>query len=253
MPNSIKQTVFNIYFLSIKRLLSFVCSIVLFAAVGHVQAQAIRVADINAGTSGSSPSRLAVFNSALYFAANGNDGAGTELWKYIEPTLPIELLDFKGTPQYNGNILTWQTTHEVNNKGFQIERLAPQTTRGGEVWDILGFKTANNKSSTYDFTDNTPLSMSYYRLRQIDNDGKETLSKVISVSQKGNSKLITYPNPVSHILTVETENMGDYQILNLLGQQVLSGKAASQIDVSNLLQGSYFLKMGAGQVRFTKL
>lgn len=41
-----------------------------------------RVADINAGAGDSNPSYLAVFNSVLYFRADGNDGAGAELWKY---------------------------------------------------------------------------------------------------------------------------------------------------------------------------
>jgi ELWxxDGT repeat protein len=41
-----------------------------------------RVADINAGSGDSSPSHLSVFNGQLYFQANGNDGAGAELWKY---------------------------------------------------------------------------------------------------------------------------------------------------------------------------
>jgi ELWxxDGT repeat protein len=41
-----------------------------------------RVADINAGAGDSTPSYLAVFNGILYFRADGNDGAGGELWKY---------------------------------------------------------------------------------------------------------------------------------------------------------------------------
>ncbi len=42
----------------------------------------VLVADINSGAGDSAPSFLSVFNGALYFSANGNDGAGTELWKY---------------------------------------------------------------------------------------------------------------------------------------------------------------------------
>ena len=41
-----------------------------------------RVADINAGAGDGSPSYLAVFNNVLFFRADGNDGAGGELWKY---------------------------------------------------------------------------------------------------------------------------------------------------------------------------
>lgn len=41
-----------------------------------------RVADINPGAGDSNPSYLTVFNGILYFKADGNDGAGAELWKY---------------------------------------------------------------------------------------------------------------------------------------------------------------------------
>ena len=101
----------------------------------------------------------------------------------------------------------------------------------------------------------------YDRLRQIDNDGKETLSKVVSIQSKGNDKLKVYPNPVANTLTIvrkdsfgETEANGDYQIINLLGQTLLTGKTTAQrLDVSALPQGSYVLKVGAEQVRFNKL
>ena len=42
-----------------------------------------RVADIYSGASSSTPSYLTVLNNELYFQADGNDGAGTELWKCV--------------------------------------------------------------------------------------------------------------------------------------------------------------------------
>jgi len=39
-------------------------------------------ADINSGSGSSKPANLQAFGSALYFAADGGDGAGIELWKY---------------------------------------------------------------------------------------------------------------------------------------------------------------------------
>jgi hypothetical protein len=162
--------------------------------------------------------------------------------------LPIELLDFNGVPQYNGNFLTWTTANEVNNKGFDVERLNPTTHQ----WQSIGFVKAQGKAATYDFMDNQPLSVSYYRLRQIDNGGKETVSKVISISTKGKTTLKVYPSVTIHILTIETSETGDYNVFNLLGQQVMSGKAAQQIDVTALAQGAYLLRVGAEQVRFMK-
>jgi hypothetical protein len=193
-------------------------------------------------------------------------GAGTSV------VLPVELLSFSGKyiPPSGGlkganegaNLLTWATASEVNNKGFEVQA-SPDLSKGGE-WQTLGFVAAKGKGSNYEFTDKAPLwgvgGLSYYRLRQIDNDGKETLSKVISIEQKGNGKgLAVYPNPVTNTLNIENTVQGtpfgegvNFQILNLLGQQVLSGKTAAQVDVSALLQGTYFLKAGAEQVKFIK-
>ena len=181
-----------------------------------------------------------------------NGAAGTFILT-VTTALPVELLSFEGKNTERGNLLTWTTANEVNNKGFDIERL------NGSTWENIGFKTANNKASNYQFIDNNPLPTSYYRLRQIDNDGKETLSKTISIQSKGTKgKLAVYPNPVSNLLTVdviarnEATEGSDFQILNLLGQQVFSGKTAAQVDVSALPQGSYVLKVGAEQVKFVK-
>ena len=161
--------------------------------------------------------------------------------------LPVELLDFSGKNTEGGNLLTWTTANEQTNKGFQVERL---NSLGN--WDVLGFKTANTKASTYEFTDNAPLSTSYYRLRQIDNDGKETLSKVISINTKGSSKLKAYPSVTTGILTIETTEIAEYQIFNLLGQQVMNGKTGQRLDVSALPQGTYILKVGQEQAKFIK-
>jgi Secretion system C-terminal sorting domain len=161
--------------------------------------------------------------------------------------LPIELIEFKGTPSVSGNVLTWTTVREVSNRGFQVERLVSDKT-----WMPLSFVKSKGAYGTYQFTDYNPLATSYYRLRQLDNDGKETFSKVVTVAAKGVNKLKVYPNPVGNVLTVETDNKDAFQILNLLGQSVLSGKTAQRIDVSALPQGAYFLKVGTEQVKFIK-
>jgi hypothetical protein len=157
-------------------------------------------------------------------------------------------VDFKGTPSVSSNILTWQTASEVSNRGFEVERLVTD-----KVWQTLTFVKSKGAKGTYTFTDNTPLSTSYYRLKQVDNDGKFEYSKVISIAQTSKGKgLSVYPNPVSSHLTIENTEGETFQILNLLGQQVLSGKTTQQIDVSRLPQGTYILKVGAEQVKFIK-
>ena len=115
------------------------------------------------------------------FSPFGVDSAGG----FAAIVLPIELLDFKGkyiSPfggQGAGNLLTWATANEVNNKGFEVERLMLK----GD-WETLGFvapQPPKGENRAYTFLDTRvtpPLGVGglYYRLRQIDNDGKETLS-----------------------------------------------------------------------------
>ncbi|MBL7814131.1 MAG: T9SS type A sorting domain-containing protein [Saprospiraceae bacterium] len=177
-------------------------------------------------------------------------------------TIPVGLLSFTAAKNDNttANILTWATASEVNNKGFEVEK-----SSDGLRFEKMGFVAGNNKASTYQFLDNltsarietSPTFLTYYRLRQIDNDGKETLSKVITIEDKGaKGKLAVFPNPVSNLLTVENTEGGNFQIFNLLGQQVLTGKTppsgAGGLDVSALPQGTYILKVGAEQAKFIK-
>jgi beta-glucanase (GH16 family) len=169
--------------------------------------------------------------------------------------MPIELRDFKGTPQYNGNFLTWTTANEVNNKGFQIERLMVD----GE-WLMLGFISAKGKATTYDYVDNQPFTTSYYRLRQIDNDGKETLSKVIAIDRRDAVHRVSVsPNPASNVLTVtfiqditKDDKAITFDVFNVLGQIILRGPLNRPVDVAALPSGTYIVRVGLEQVKFVK-
>jgi Secretion system C-terminal sorting domain len=172
--------------------------------------------------------------------------------------LSVELLNFSGYTEGSSNRLVWATANEINNKGFYIERLMDNGK-----WLILGFVEAKGKAAIYDFVDKNPLSVSYYRLRQIDNDGKETLSKVISLSSKGDKQLKVSPNPSTDVIVVETSSrfqtsttLGSaettFEVFNILGKKVLEGKMNQSVDVSSLSNGSYIVRVGLEQVKFVK-
>ena len=101
--------------------------------------------------------------------------------------------------------------------------------------------------------------MSYYHLRQIDFDGKETVSKTVSLALNNVKGLKIYPTIVSNgFLNIEINTSGAnteggiFSIYNLLGQQVLNGQFKQQIDVSVLPIGTYIFKVGTEQVKFMK-
>jgi Leucine-rich repeat (LRR) protein len=168
--------------------------------------------------------------------------------------LGVELRRFEATKTEQSNLLIWETASEKNNKGFDIERSTDGTT-----FHSIGQVKGNNKPSSYQFVDNQPFATTYYRLRQIDFDGTETYSKIVSVERRDAINRVSikvYPNPVSSLLNVVYTEGSSFQILNLLGQQVLTGKTPPSgvggLDVSALPQGTYILKVGAEQAKFLK-
>jgi fibronectin-binding autotransporter adhesin len=168
--------------------------------------------------------------------------------------LPVELLAFKAQNTEGGNLLTWQTANEINNKGFQIER-----SIDGKTFETIGFVQAKGVNSTYSFIDKRPLSIKYYRLRQMDNDGKETVSKVITVNlqQKGFFVKV-YPNPFrgNLMLDLSTDKKTDVtiELIDILGRHVYQSKAENTegvvsmpLSTEGLANGTYFLKVSDGQ------
>jgi hypothetical protein len=165
--------------------------------------------------------------------------------------MPVELTSFEG--KYTGggaNLLTWTTASERDNKGFDIER-----SIDGKNFEAIGQIKGNNKPSTYQFMDNQPFATSYYRLKQMDFDGKVSYSAIVSVVRQGKGTgLKVYPTLVTNnVLTVDTEGeTRDFSVINLLGQQVLKGTTAAQIDVSVLSKGTYLIKVGTEVAKFVK-
>jgi hypothetical protein len=199
-----------------------------------------------------------------WFANYNNPSTGKMTLAFSSP-LPVELLNFSGYTEGSSNRLVWTTANEVNNNGFQVERLNPKTN----AWESMSFVPTKGKTAMYDFTDKAPFSVSYYRIRQIDNDGKETLSKVISLSNTAKSLLKVYPNPATDVLTVEfTKGIGTndkattFDIINVLGQIILRGPLNQSVDVAALPSGTYIVRVsqlspsldsgGLEQVKFVK-
>ena len=199
--------------------------------------------------------------------ANANDcdlsnfalTGATSNWVPVNTPLPVELLSFKATPQYETVKLDWKATNNSLNKGFQIERLKVQTNE----WEVLDFVAADAKSNAYTYVDNSYLAdrnVNYYRLRQIDFDGTEFFSKVVSVSFNKGKSLKIYPSIVfDGVLNLEMTGKGvdtegsSFAIVNMFGQQMQSGKMTGQaVNVSVLPNGTYIVKVGTEQAKFIK-
>lgn len=156
--------------------------------------------------------------------------------------VPVTLDIFTGKTVQSTNSLMWKTRTEINNQGFDIER-----SSDGVNFDKLGFVKAKGQNSTYEFMDNAPLSISYYRLRQKDIDGVETLSKTITLKQDKTVSIKIYPNPTQDYLKFDGNNeIADVSIFSINGQLIYALKNARRhtpIDVSTLKSGSYMIEI----------
>lgn len=111
--------------------------------------------------------------------------------------LPIELAAF--TAEYlEGKVqLKWSTASETNNDYFIVEK-----SINGEIFDAIAtIQGAGNSNyiRSYNYTDkNINTQANYYRLKQVDIDGKSTYSKVIAVFTDYMGSLSeVYPNPLN--------------------------------------------------------
>jgi uncharacterized delta-60 repeat protein len=95
------------------------------------------------------------------------------------------------------------------------------------------------------FKSNNEANISIARYFNTINVGTQNINNSVN-------SIKVYPNPVSNFLSIKTQNYGTFQVLNLLGQQVLNGTASEHIDVSALQKGVYVLRIGEHQAKFVK-
>jgi hypothetical protein len=154
--------------------------------------------------------------------------------------LPTGLLDFNVLAKINRIDLGWRTSFEQNNRGFEIQRSI------GNASDFIAIDFEDSKGTgfidrTYVVSDNNVKKNTryYYRLKQIDLDGKATYSPVRSVILK-DSKLANItinPNPVADDKLMITMNETRLAVLEA---QVIdnSGRILSQTKFNNVAPGA---------------
>lgn len=108
--------------------------------------------------------------------------------------LPVEWLSFEASAQNGGTQLSWSTATETNNDYFEILR-----SIDGEHYETIGKTEANGTTSfeiRYEFFDDSPVEgINYYKIKQVDNDGKYSFTHVESVNI--DKRFSIYPQPVN--------------------------------------------------------
>jgi hypothetical protein len=170
-----------------------------------------------------------------------------------EQALPVQLSNFVVKNDINKNQLSWKTSSESNNKGFEIQR-SIGTTNNFKTIGFIGTKAKQGNSQTeisYSFEDADIKvgEMHYYRLNQIDFDGKSAFSPVRSIKPGSiESNLNVYPNPSQGSFTVNTGSTSgklNIFVMDNTGRVVnqYMNVSTTNTKISNLKKGFYTLKI----------
>jgi murein DD-endopeptidase MepM/ murein hydrolase activator NlpD len=162
--------------------------------------------------------------------------------------LPIELTDFYGEIVDKTNVLRWDVATQKDVAWMILERLADDSN-WEEIGRVAGELT-NNTPNSYKIMDAAPLNLSYYRLRILDINGAEQLSKIIHIlrNKEAFASINIAPNPSASfiIITLDELKNADYTIYSSDGQTILTGiieYGTAVIDLQELQEGIYFLKI----------
>ena len=176
--------------------------------------------------------------------------------------LPVSLTGFDAKRIGADALVTWQTASEQNNKGYNV-----QVSNDGKSYRTIGFVGSETPNSTapkaYTFTDTekNKVGARYYRLEQLDTDGKSTFFAPRLVTFEGkatetSTSIVAYPNPLSnellHLsLNSSVSGVGTVRVLDMTGRQVAQRQLNIAIgsndvtveDMSQLKSGLYILNV----------
>jgi photosystem II stability/assembly factor-like uncharacterized protein len=210
-------------------------------------------------------------NVALYkvrFTENGTgfiSGSQGMILRNTDYTTPVELTSFTANNSGNDVDLNWNTATETNNSGFDVERKSGKSD-WQKITFISGYGTSSGKNSYSYIDNNLNAGLYYYRLKQIDFDGKFTYSQSVEVkvqSPENFSLEQNYPNPFNPTTTilysVPKESNVNITVFNSLGQKVTAlvdglqqaGNHQVVFNGSDLASGLYFVRMQAGNYNST--
>jgi hypothetical protein len=163
--------------------------------------------------------------------------------------LPVNFTSITAKKAGSGVQLNWGVGEETNVEKYEVERStnARDFIKVGEV--------AATHNSSYSFFDNQSVNgIGFYRVRNVDIDGRYKYSIIVRVNLNKTIELKVYPQPASDQLTVEHGNAlnGRLTLTTVSGQvlktiQIVPETNQTPISLTNLNKGLYILRFDDGQ------
>lgn len=191
---------------------------------------------------------------------------GTAILEPLAGPLPVTLKSFTAILQGNKIVkLDWATLQEINCDRYEIER-----SYDGRTFTKTGTVKGHGYTSLdmyYTFTDDVTAvtgNIVYYRLRQLDIDGKSSFSKVISVRLKQSTEFTISPNPFSSYVNINVDfknsETATVRVFTVSGTQVFSknikmNKGTNYVqlnELSTLTPGNYIIQFNSSEGKIFK-
>ena len=176
--------------------------------------------------------------------------------------LPVTLSSFTGRYSNSVSTLNWQTSQELNSDHFDLFK----SSDGQDFHLVASMKSAGNSNTikNYSYQDNSPNSGDnvYYRLKQVDIEGKYTFSSIVKLALGMNTSVAVYPNPFSDNFNISFSAnktaTASLRLVNVTGQLVFSksimvNQGNNSILVNNLPSikpGIYYMSISNAELNF---
>jgi hypothetical protein len=169
--------------------------------------------------------------------------------------LPVKLISFEGIISNSSCLLTWESTLELNFKGYEVLK-----SIDGVNYQSIGMVESLNNSEQikkYMFEDRQLLEgNNFYKLRMIDIDGSSSYSPIVPVNndQKNlNNTVNIYPNPSNGELSLDFGSQFNIEnatikLIDMKGKlmyesSILEMNQPLSINIESLNMGVYTLQI----------
>ncbi|TCJ17759.1 T9SS type A sorting domain-containing protein [Flaviaesturariibacter flavus] len=153
----------------------------------------------------------------------------------------------------------WDVAQEVDVRSYEIER-----STDGSNFTRVGSVGANGKPAYQYVDNNAPEGTVYYRVKNVDIDGRYKYSSVVKLSGRTSSTIVlkAFPVPARDVLTVQHERIqagGSVSLTTADGRTVRqvtnNSGIQTQLNLNGLTPGLYILRVddGNGNVESMKV
>jgi Secretion system C-terminal sorting domain len=200
-------------------------------------------------------------NGTIHTKSATNVSSFSPFTIFTSPSLPVSLTEFKAKAVGSKAILTWSTASEINNSGFEIEK-----SLDGNAFQKIDFVKGNGNSNillSYISIDDNFTQTAFYRLKQVDFDGKIEYSRIVQLEKTKTGTVKVYPNPVTSStplsISIESDDNAEANVtlFDVSGRLVFNQKYEANTTLINvpteqIARGIYFVKIQTGTNVYTQ-